>query len=504
MLQNRLYKAFAGLSLRTKVTIGIVVPLLLILGLFTAIEYMRQRTILLNNLSLLASNAGQVIENNLRQEMLKSDFEGVQNVLDAVGADEAFRVLYLMDTNGEVIFAPREEGIGRRLDNSLPDCQPCHRLPPEERPESVVVTAADGQRVFRSMQPIENDEACSECHDPDQRLIGVLLTDISIAEFEAPLSGYLREDLLWWAGSILATVLIVNLTLSRFVLVRLENLSAAISRFGQDQVISPLNDHHPDEIGILTSAFRTMADKVLSRTRENRILSERLHRQSAQRGELLRRLISAQEDERKRVARELHDDLGQVFTGLALNLEVVKRNLKVDPEKALQQLDQTRDLVAAGSDRMYDLILALRPSVLDDLGLVPALRAHADQLLAETGINYKMDTSGMNGRLPPETETALYRIFQEALSNVVRHADATDVLITMASSDHVFTGTISDNGSGFDLSQLQNLGSSAGGFGLLGMKERVTQCGGHLEVESGKGTGTKIFIEVPFTKTSDE
>lgn len=496
---ERLFHSFARRNLRTKVTLGVVLPLLLVFGLFTTIEYFRQRALLLNNLSLLAANAGQVIENNLRHEMLRSDFEGVQELLDSIGANEAYQGLYLLDTTGEVIFAPDGTGVGSRLDNNQPDCQPCHRLSPEVRPSSIVVTTADGQRVFRSMQPIENDEACNECHDPEQKLIGVLLIDASITSIEAPLAIYLREKLMWWAATILTAVVVVNLALSRFVLGRLEKLANAISLFGHSQHPPPLDDNQTDEIGQLAEAFRIMTENVESRRKENRTLSEHVQRQSAQRGELLKRLITAQEDERKRVARELHDDMGQVFSGLAFRLEAIERDFASDPDHALQQLKQSQNIVANGTDRMYDLILALRPSALDDLGLVAALRSQAERILKQTGITFELDIKSMNGRLPPELETALYRIFQEALSNVVRHAEATKLSVTLACNDHTFEGKIEDNGRGFDLTSIQTNGDNIRGLGLLGMQERVIQCGGSMEIISNQGLGTKIRILIPLT-----
>ncbi len=497
MLHRRLFNHYVSRSLRTKVTLGVALPLLIILGFFTVIEYARQRAVLLDNLSLLASNAGQVIENNLRHEMLQSDFEGVQKLLDSIGADQAFRKLYLIDTSGEIIFAPQEKDVGRRLDNTEADCQPCHALPPEDRPDSIVVMNAEGQRVFRSMQPIVNSEACDVCHDPEQRLIGMLLTDMSISSVEVPLAAYLRENLLWWAGIILVTILVVNITLSTFVLRRIEDLASAISLFGRGQNPPPLQDNQPDEIGQLAEAFNTMAEKVETRNQEVRSLSEHLIRQNTQRGELLKRLITAQEDERKRVARELHDELGQIFGGLALRLEATERYLDQEPHLARKQLNDTKKLVANGTDKMYDLILALRPSALDDLGLVIALGNYIERLLSDAPIDFDFDVGGMNGRLPPDIETALYRIYQEALSNVLRHSQATYLSIKLACNQDEFEGSIQDNGQGFDLNAVRTNRDGGRGLGLLGMEERAYQCGGTIDIASNQD-GTRIHILIPF------
>lgn len=485
------------LNLRAKVTLGVALPLLLILGAFTALEYGRHRETLLSNLSLLASHAGQVVEINLRHQMLESDFDGVQELLNDLGAREEFRVLYILDPSGEVMFASGAEGQGLLLDNRQAECQACHSLPPDERPASVVATTAEGERVFRSMRPIENSEACSRCHDAEQRILGLLLTDISIAPLEAPLTAHLRESIGWGIGAILVAIVIVNLALDRLILRRLEELAAKMARFGQKQLLPPPAPREADEVGQLLASFQTMAEKVAARSAENQALSQNLQRQSVARGELLKRLITAQEDERKRIARELHDNLGQLLVGLALRLETLERLTVSDSQEARELLSQTQTLVSYGTNRMYDLILDLRPSSLDDLGLVAALRSHAQRTVNGTGISVEFDIGGLNGRLPPEVETILYRTIQEALNNVIRHANATHVRVGLRRRDHSLIGEIRDDGRGFDPLTAHPNADNHRGLGLLGMQERVAQCGGRLEINSQPGHGTEVTIHIP-------
>jgi two-component system sensor histidine kinase UhpB len=125
------------------------------------------------------------------------------------------------------------------------------------------------------------------------------------------------------------------------------------------------------------------------------------------------------------------------------------------------------------------------------------MRAHAERLLDGTGIDFELDAQGMTGRLSPELETALYRALQEALSNVLRHSEATRVRIALTRYDGVFEGEVQDDGKGFDPQSLNLDGQSPRGLGLLGMRERVTQCGGQLEIISRPGSGTLIRIRVP-------
>ncbi len=494
------FSRFVRSSLRAKITLGVVLPLMLILGIFTTIEYRRRQEVILSNLSSLAWQSGRVIDSNLRHAMLDSDFPGVQTILDSIAVSEEFRVVYLLDTNGRVMFAPHGQGVGKQLKNSQPDCQPCHHLDPKERPSSVIVTAEDGQRVYRSMYPITNAPECSVCHSSKQRLIGLLLTDIPVAPMEAALTSGLRENLLWWVGAILVTVIIVNLAINRIVIQRLAGLVNALSNFGQERLDLRLPVGDLDEIGQLTKAYNTMGQRIESEVAANRSLSDRLHRQNILRGELLKHLITAQEEERKRVSREIHDDLGQALGALSLQAQLLERLIAANTDDALEQLSQTQNLINETTERMYDLILALRPSALDELGLVAALRTHAERYLNGSGIHFELNINGLSGRLPPDIETTLYRIFQEALNNVRRHSDAKHVRITLAQHDSLFTGEIQDDGKGFDPQTVELNEDSPRGLGLLGIQERVAQCGGQLEIISKPGSGTLIRVRFPISE----
>lgn len=483
-------------SLRLKVTLGLVAPLIFVLGTLVAVQFVRHRSAVLENMAVIATQSGALIENSLRHEMLENHSSEVQKLLDALGETNNFHLLYILDPQGKVIFALDGQDVGSYLENTQPDCLPCHRLSPAERPQSVVVTSLDGERVFRSMQPVENSTECMACHPAEKPLVGLVLIDIPMAPMEVLLAADLKETLLWWLGMIAVTVVVVNLVLSRLVLARLERLAHALSQFGHSQVKLRLSSGSEDEIGQLEETFDRMGRRVEAEQAANQALSERLRRQNEQRGELLRRLITAQEDERKRVARELHDDLGQALGGLALRVETTRRYLQQAPSRALEQLDHIQELIKDTTDRMYELIFALRPSALDDLGLVAALRSHAERVLPADRITFQLETEGLNGRLPPEIETALYRAIQEAISNVIRHAQATRLRIRLMRHDGLLEAEIVDNGRGFDPEAVDTDGQSTRGLGLSGMMERVTQCGGELEVLSHPGKGTRVIIRI--------
>jgi signal transduction histidine kinase len=491
-------------SLRLKVTLGIVVPMVLMLSGFIALEYTSHRNVLLENLSGLAAYNGRLITESLQHAMLTSDFAEVQRILDTAAKNENFRVVYLLDTSGRVIFSPNQEGAGIRLDNRDRTCQPCHNLPPAERPSGIVATLGDGQTVFRSMQPIENSPACSACHDPQDRLVGLLLTDISVEPFETAFVADLRQNLLWGGVFILASALFANLMMERLVIRRLQSVGRALAEFGSGKRDFRLPSGSGDEIRRLEAEFNDMSRRIQAEEAENQALSEKLRRQAKQQQELLKSLITAQESERKRVARELHDELGQSLSGMALHSEVLNQFIPTDPRRALQQLSLIRELIGKTAAQMYELILALRPSVLDDLGLAAALRSHAERTLQGSGISFTLDASGLPGRLPASIETALYRIFQEALTNVVRHSGASQVSITLVRQDGVFQGEIVDDGRGFNPEVYIQPTDDPHGLGLLGMCERVTQCDGHIEIISRPGEGTRVHIRIPLENLEHE
>jgi signal transduction histidine kinase len=185
--------------------------------------------------------------------------------------------------------------------------------------------------------------------------------------------------------------------------------------------------------------------------------------------------------------------LGQLLTGLAYQTEAIERFVTDDPDRAQQQARVVRSLVAETTQQMYELIFDLRPSVLDDLGLIPALRAYAERLFEGRDIQFEIRSDHLS-RMPPQIETTLYRIYQEGLNNIIRHAQASQVRITLKQDDNVFLGKILDNGIGFEPALISMTGLDEHGLGLLGMQERIAQCGGTIDIRSRPGCGTRIIV----------
>jgi signal transduction histidine kinase len=207
--------------------------------------------------------------------------------------------------------------------------------------------------------------------------------------------------------------------------------------------------------------------------------------------EALQRVVTAQELERRRLARELHDETGQALTSILLGLRGVEE--AGNEEELRTAVSGVRDLVRSTLQDVRQLAVELRPKALDDFGLVAALERLAQSFQEQTGIDIHFQTA-VHGRLPPEVETALYRIVQESLTNIVKHARAGSVSIVLTRKESSASVVVEDDGVGFEPSRARE-----DGLGLVGMRERVGLLGGRLTIESRPGAGTTFVAEVPLT-----
>ncbi len=248
----------------------------------------------------------------------------------------------------------------------------------------------------------------------------------------------------------------------------------------------------PEAISLVTSVSDQIAVAI-----ENAQLYEALHRKEQARGELLRKIMSVQEEERKRIARELHDEVSQSLTGLAFNAEAVLSRLPAGAEEIEGKLEGIRDLAIRTMDEIYRVVYQLRPSLLDDLGLVAAVQWLADHYLEEAGIKVLFETVGSERPLSAEAEITLFRIAQEAITNIVRHAGAESVSIAVEFRESAATIHIEDDGRGFSVEEVTGSAETGRGLGLLGMKERAELLDGSLKIKAKSGQGTKVSAEVP-------
>lgn len=256
--------------------------------------------------------------------------------------------------------------------------------------------------------------------------------------------------------------------------------------------------------GRLRDAHYRLEERVAERTAELAAANASLRAEirareayQADRMDLLRRLATAQEDERRHIARELHDQMGQHLAALGLGLKALETG-GPDSPPARARLRQLQDLADRIGREVHHLALELRPPALDDLGLGTALAHYAERWSERSDVAVDFQASGLEaGRLPAPVETALYRVVQEALTNVLRHAGARRVSLVLQRSDGRAQAVVEDDGRGFDGEATMAAAAAGGRLGLLGMRERLALVGGTLAVESAPGRGTTIIARVP-------
>jgi two-component system sensor histidine kinase UhpB len=209
------------------------------------------------------------------------------------------------------------------------------------------------------------------------------------------------------------------------------------------------------------------------------------------------RLLTSVEDERRRIGRELHDETSQTLAAILISLDLAEKGLSNASPDVRARVANSKELIRHSLDQIKLLVYDLRPSMLDDLGLLPALRWYIQSHLAGSGIEVVTDFEHAHGRLPGHTETALYRIAQESLANVVKHANATRVSMVLEIQPGYVQLAVHDNGIGFDPDEVMNDRTDYYGIGLLSIRERAELLNGTCTITSGPMGGTHVYVVVP-------
>ena len=291
-------------------------------------------------------------------------------------------------------------------------------------------------------------------------------------------------------GQLLLTtffVSVIGVTVSAFltwILTRpILNLAQAAQAVGRGDLTQRVPRWANDEIGDLAVSFNSMTE-ALAKAEGERVEREQL------RARYVSGVIAAQEEERKRIARELHDSTSQSLTSLMVGL----RSLSdvCDSSAVKQRAEELRAVAAHTLDEVHNLAVQLRPSVLDDVGLPAALERCVDDYQHRYNLSIDLAVRGLeSARLPADVETALYRMVQEGLTNVARHAHAKTASVMIERRDGIVRAIIEDDGRGFKMSAVHNR------LGLYGIRERAELLGGKLTIESEEGKGTSLFVEIP-------
>lgn len=285
--------------------------------------------------------------------------------------------------------------------------------------------------------------------------------------------------------------ILINSWLIRIALRPLRDLSKLISKVqadyaSEEEELKYYYQQEPD-IPQMAEGLNALVTRLEEHNRQLRALSKRA--------------ISAQEEERKRIARSLHDDSGQALTMLIINLERLEKLITPDQSDLYQRINQTRLLASQSLAELRKIIHGLRPTMLDDLGLVPAIRWYARSTLEDVGIRVDVYASEDAGPINTEAKTTLFRIVQEAINNIVKHSAAKEATITLDENKNFYILKVQDDGHGFDVERSSEQAIRMHQWGLLGIRERAELVGGEVLVTSQEGLGTTIEVKVPIRKT---
>jgi signal transduction histidine kinase len=327
-----------------------------------------------------------------------------------------------------------------------------------------------------------------------------MLAEIDVQEAFASAAA-LREQLILGGLVIVLIGSAVAVFMARTISRPILRLARSAERFGAGELTQRVDAAGNDEIGQLGRSFNEMADGIARQTALlHAEIAERMQAEQALReaGERLRQLSAhlqtAREKERMGIARDIHDELGQALTTMKLELSIIREEHTAEGDSARQRIDTLQHLIDATIRSVQRIITDLRPRLLDDLGLVAAVEWQARDFQKRTGIACALEILPVDFTLDPDRSIAIFRILQETLTNVARHARADAVRIRLERTDFAIELHVRDDGRGIPSDALD----SATSFGLIGMRERAEAWGGTLEIEGAPDAGTRVVVRVPF------
>ncbi len=286
--------------------------------------------------------------------------------------------------------------------------------------------------------------------------------------------------------------LVINYYILRSALRPMDSLQRTVERIdrGDTAVRAPVAEIGDPQLKGLAQALNTMLERLAAHMRMIESSRAQVRRMSGM-------VLSAQEDERKRIARELHDDTSGALARVLLNIEMCEDLLPEGLVEIRDKMRGTRILAEQTLENVRKMIFDLRPTLLDDLGLAAAVHWYAKNSLEPAGIQVQVDASSHLGRSAPAVETAMFRIAQEAINNIVRHAHAQHATVQLKREQSNWVLSVHDDGCGFEVNAPDKSSNGNHRWGLFGVQERVELLGGTLEIQSGIGRGTTLRVEIP-------
>ncbi len=508
-------------SLRFKLTLGLLLPLLVALSFFSVMHYHNQRRVLMENLKLSATTAGEIIEGSLEHAIQVGDLAHMQNVMEGVIGQRGLLDLFVVDEAGRVVLSAGSEG--QQLQQVLipledATCQVCHQHEATSRNESAIQTNQFGTRVYRNVNTLEGWEDCPACLAAGEGKNPVLITDFSVAQIDQQLAAVARNSLLWSAGSIVVILLIVNLMMNGMVIDRLERVVKAITRLREGNLDERVAPEQPDEIGELADSFNLMAEGLKEKQQLARRLEERTT--ALDKAELalenLRRLVSEGPAATLRVAHELRspaasiyqtlDVLLQGYAGGSYEDQVAMLSLVRDRARAMHAM--VNDLLELGDIRQTEKTKKITPVQLADVlwKVVPAMRIKATL----KGVDFQLDVPTA---LSPvgASEEHVEQLLSNLVDNAIKYTGPGGrVTVAVKEDTTSVIGTVQDTGIGIAPEDAERVFEEfyrapnaravepyGTGLGLSVVRRIVELYGGRLEMSSDLGKGTTFVFFLP-------
>lgn len=472
---QRFWAIAGGVSVRSKI-LGIVLGLVILLGLGITVQV---RQALTHTMAAQLAEQSVSVARDLAARstdlILLNDLFALHRLLQETKANnQNVTYAFLLDAQGQVLAST----FGETFPVDLIAANP---IEPTAHHHTLILATKQGY-VWDTAVPILEGQ------------VGVARVGLSDASLRATLATITNQLLLTTA--LVSLIGITAATFLTWILTRpILDLAQAAQAVAKGDFTQQVKRWANDEIGELATAFNQMVSE-LAKADEIRREREVLRRQ------LLEKVIVTQEDERKRIARELHDSTSQTLTSLIMGLKVMEGSC-TDLQTQVQARE-LRQIAVQTLEEVHDLAMQLRPRLLDDLGLRAALERLAKEWQVRHRIAIDLMYHVTQERLPDVLETALYRIIQEALTNVARHARARNVSVLIEQRGDELVAVVEDDGVGFDISKIEMSDAVQAHLGLAGMRERAALLGGTITFESEIGRGTSIYIQLPIPKMMED
>jgi len=471
---NKVLLRYQSISIQNKI-LGLVIGLMLLLSTMFVWQMSRILTTnLRDQLDKRAVSVGSDVAARATNEILINNTYAVFDLIkNTLHNNEDVLYIFVVDPQGNVLTHTFEKGFPKDL-------------------LSVNTVTGDEKyhlNVFRTEEGIVRDVA-----------VPILDGKLGIARVGMDEKGLQKAvlnmtwSLLLIALFVFAVGIIAAILLTKVLTYPIRELVPLTQRVAEGELDVQGVVHTRDEIGLLTLAFNKMTISLSRNYREREELLVKLREKEEMRLQLLDKVMIAQEDERKRISRELHDETSQALTSLMVGLKILES--EASTHAVGDRLQEMRETVSHTLDEVHHLAVELRPSVLDHMGLVPALENYVREYQAKHLIEVDFHVTGFQGRrTAPAVEVALYRIVQEALTNVAKYAKAENVSALLDWRENWVSAIVEDDGLGFDIRSVTR--SPGQGLGLFGMQERAALLGGTFNLESQPGMGTTVFIKIP-------